>query len=202
MSRLVALAAMAAFSLGAVAEDKPAEAKEAKSEPAAATSVLDFTVKDINGNDTKLSERYNGKVLVIVNTASKCGYTEQYADLEAVYKKYHEQGLEVLAFPSNDFGGQEPGSNEEIKTFCSSKFDVTFPLFSKVPVKGEDKVPLYSYLTDTKKNPATGGDIKWNFTKFLVGRDGKIIARYEPKVKPTDAEVTAAVEKALAAKPQ
>jgi glutathione peroxidase len=204
MSRLITYAAVVAVAFGAMAADEKKGEKEAKAGPAAAapSGVLDFSMKDIDGKDAKLGATYSGKVLLIVNTASKCGFTPQYADLEAVYKKYHEQGLEVLAFPSNDFGGQEPGTNEEIKTFCSTKFDVTFPLFSKIPVKGDAKNPLYAFLTDTTKNPATGGDIKWNFTKFLVGRDGKIIARYEPKVKPTDVEVTEAVEKALAAKVQ
>lgn len=164
------------------------------------SSVLDFTVNDINGKSTKLKDKYEGKVLLIVNTASKCGYTPQYADLEAVYKQYHDKGFEILAFPSNDFGGQEPGTNEEIKFFCSSKYDVTFPLFAKVPVKGEEKVPLYKFLTDKQRHPDTGGEIKWNFTKFLVGRDGTIMARYEPAVKPTDKVVTDALEKALEAK--
>ena len=198
MSRLIALASMVVVALGAMAADE-----KAKEEPAAApASVLDFTVKDIDGKEVKLADKYKGKVLVIVNTASKCGYTKQYDDLEAIYKKYHGQGLEVLAFPSNDFGQQEPGTNEEIKQFCSSKHSVTFPLFSKIPVKGDQKEPLYAYLTDSTKNPATGGDIGWNFTKFLVGRDGKIIARYESKVKPTDTEMTEAVEKALGEKAQ
>ena len=198
MSRLIALASMVVVALGALAADE-----KAKEEPATApASVLDFTVKDIDGKATKLADKYKGKVLVNVNTASNCGYTKQYTGLEEIYKKYHEQGLEVLAFPSNDFGGQEPGTNEEIKTFCSTKYPVTFPLFSKVPVKGDQKEPLYAYLTDSAKNPTTGGDIKWNFTKFLVGRDGKVIARYESKVKPTDAEVTDAVEEALAVKAQ
>ena len=198
MSRMIALAAMTVFAFGALAADE-----KAKEEPATApASVLDFTVKDIDGKETKLAEKYKGKVLVIVNTASLCGYTKQYTGLEEIYKKYHDQGFEVLAFPSNDFGNQEPGTNADIKTFCSTEYPVTFPLFSKVPVKGDQKEPLYAYLTDTTKNPATGGDIKWNFTKFLVGRDGKIIARYESKVKPTDAEMTEAVEKALAEKAQ
>ncbi|MBX7255409.1 MAG: glutathione peroxidase [Candidatus Hydrogenedentes bacterium] len=165
-------------------------------------SVLGFEVKDIDGNPVKLGDKYAGKVLLIVNTASKCGYTPQYADLESLYQKYHDKGLEILAFPSNDFGGQEPGSESEIKEFCSTKFNVTFPLFSKVPVKGDAKVPLYQFLTDAKTNPASPGEIKWNFTKFLVGRDGKIVARYESSVKPSDDQVTKAVEDALAAKPE
>lgn len=202
MSRLITGVGIALMAFAAIAADNKAEKKEASTAQQTAASVLDFTVKDIDGKDTKLGDKFDGKVLMIVNTASQCGYTPQYSDLEALYKKYQERGLEVLAFPSNDFGAQEPGTNEEIKTFCSSKHGVTFPLFSKIPVKGDDKDPLYAFLTDASKNPATGGGIKWNFTKFLVGRDGKVIARYEPKVKPTDAEVTDAVEKALAAKSQ
>lgn len=160
-------------------------------------SVLDFTVQDIDGKETKLKDKYEGKVLLIVNTASECGYTPQYADLQATYEKYKGQGLEVLAFPSNDFGGQEPGSNSEIKLFCSEKYDVTFPLFAKIPVKGEEKSPLFAYLTDTGKHPETGGEIKWNFTKFLVDGKGTVIARYESKVKPTDETVVKDIEKAL-----
>lgn len=196
MRAILSIATVVTVVFAAVAADKKAEDDTAAGQPA---SVLDFTVKDIDGKDVKLADQYAGKVLLIVNTASKCGYTPQYEDLEAVYKKYHDKGFEVLAFPSNDFGAQEPGSETEIKEFCSTKYNVTFPLFSKIPVKGEAKAPLYAYITDTAKNPSTGGEIKWNFTKFLVDRDGKIIARYEPKVKPTDAEVTGAIEKVLEA---
>lgn len=173
-----------------------------KKEEAAMTpsSVLDFTMKDIDGKPVKLRDKYQGKVLLLVNTASKCGYTPQYADLEALYKKYHDQGLEILAFPSNDFGGQEPGTESEIKTFCTTKYDVTFPLFSKIPVKGDAKDPLYRFLTDEKIHPATAGEIKWNFTKFLVGRDGKIVARYESAVKPTDEQVVKSLEENLKTK--
>ncbi|MCC6490044.1 MAG: glutathione peroxidase [Candidatus Hydrogenedentes bacterium] len=183
----------------AAEEDGTPEAKESDAtEPP--TSILDFKVKDIDGKEVKLGDKYKGKVLVVVNTASKCGYTPQYTDLETIYKKYHEQGLEVLAFPSNDFGGQEPGTETEIKYFCSTKYNVTFPLFAKMPVKGEGKSPLYRFITDEKANPKTGGEIKWNFTKFLVNRNGEIIARYESAVKPTDESVAQAIEKALAEK--
>ncbi len=136
---------------------------------------------------------YKGKVLLLVNVASKCGFTPQYTQLEAVYEKYKDQGLVVAGFPANNFGAQEPGTNEEIKTFCSRKYSVTFPMYAKISVKGSDIAPLYDYLTKS-----TGGDIKWNFTKFLVGKDGAILARFESKVKPDDPEVTAAIEKALA----
>jgi glutathione peroxidase len=163
-------------------------------------SVLSFTMNDIDGKAVKLEDKYKGDVLLVVNTASKCGYTPQYADLEAVYQKYHEKGLDVLAFPSNDFGSQEPGTEAEIKEFCTSKFHVTFPLFAKITVKGPNKNSLYAYLTSSEANASTTGEIKWNFTKFLVGRDGRVEARFEPGVKPTDEGVTQAIEKALAAK--
>jgi glutathione peroxidase len=185
---------------GSAADQAASAASEPKGAQETMKSVLDFTVKDIDGNPVKLGERFDGDVLLIVNTASKCGFTPQYADLQALYETYHEKGLEILAFPSNDFGGQEPGSESDIKSFCTSNYQVTFPLFSKIPVKGENKDPLYRYLTDSAKNPDTGGEIKWNFTKFLVDREGNVVARYEPKVKPTDAEVTQSIEKELARK--
>ncbi|CAN5554478.1 glutathione peroxidase [soil metagenome] len=170
-----------------------------KVEAAAASSVLDFKMKDIDGKDVKLKQ-YKGKVLLVVNVASKCGYTPQYEALQADYAKYKDQGFLILGFPANNFGSQEPGTAEEIKEFCSSKYKVTFPLFAKISVKGEDQDPLYSFLTGTETNSAFAGDIKWNFTKFLVDRDGKVVARFEPKVKPDDPVVTAAIEKYIAAK--
>ena len=135
---------------------------------------------------------YKGKVLLLVNVASKCGFTPQYTALEALYEKYKGEGLVVMGFPANNFMAQEPGTNEEIKTFCSRKYNVTFPMYSKISVKGDDKAPLYQFLTEQK-----GGEIKWNFTKFLIGRDGTIIARFEPAVKPDSPEVVSAIEKAL-----
>lgn len=164
-----------------------------------AASVLDFRVDDIEGKPVELS-RYRGDVLVIVNVASRCGYTPQYAQLQQVYEKYHKQGLRVLAFPANNFGGQEPGTNEDIKQFCSSKYSVSFDLFSKVSVKGDDACELYRFLSSTEKNGQHGGDIRWNFTKFLVDRKGKVIQRFEPAARPDSAEFTKAVEAALAAK--
>ena len=200
---LTALALVCASGLVATSQaaegDPPATAAPSEKEDPP-TSVLDFKVKDIDGKEVKLGDKYKGKVLLLVNTASKCGYTPQYADLEAVYKKYHEKGLEILAFPSNDFGGQEPGSEAEIKYFCSTTYKVTFPLFAKMPVKGEEKSPLYAFLTDQKRDPKSGGEIKWNFTKFLVNRNGDVISRYESAVKPTDESVAQAIEKALAEK--
>lgn len=157
-------------------------------------NISTITVKDIIGKEVKLSD-YKGKVLLIVNVASYCGFTKQYSGLEEIYKKYKEKGFEILAFPCNQFGEQEPGSNEEIKNFCSSKFDVTFKLFDKVDVNGKNKSPLYSILTD---NEVTGkSDIKWNFEKFLIDKNGNVVARYLSKVEPTSVELTSAIEKEL-----
>jgi glutathione peroxidase len=164
---------------------------------AADSPLYEIPLKDIKGQETSLKP-YAGKALLIVNVASKCGYTRQYSGLEEVWKKYQDKGLVVLGFPSNDFGGQEPGTNEEIAEFCSSKFGASFPLFDKVHTKGPEQHPLYTALTGpTSPVP---GPVKWNFGKFLVGRDGKIIARYDSKVEPTSAELTSAIESALAAK--
>jgi glutathione peroxidase len=160
-----------------------------------ASSVYDFTLPSIDGSDASLSQ-YKGKVLLLVNVASKCGYTPQYAGLESLYEKYKDQGLVVIGFPANNFGAQEPGTNEEIKTFCTRTYHVSFPMYAKVSVKGGDKTPLYHYLTE-EANSTTNGEIKWNFTKFLVDRNGKVIARFESKITPDDAGLTGTVEKAL-----
>ncbi len=153
-----------------------------------------ITVKDINGKEVKLSD-YKGKVLLIVNVASYCGFTKQYSGLEEIYKKYKEKGFEILAFPCNQFGEQEPGTNEEIKNFCSSKFDVTFKLFDKIDVNGKGKSPLYSVLTD---NEVTGkADVKWNFEKFLIDKNGNIVSRYSSKVEPKSNELISAIESEL-----
>jgi glutathione peroxidase len=156
-----------------------------------ASSVHEFTLNSIDGKPGPLSA-YQGKVVLIVNVASRCGFTPQYAGLEALYEKYKDRGFTILGFPANNFGGQEPGTNEEIKTFCSSKYNVTFPMYAKISVKGDDKAPLYQFLT-----AATGSEIQWNFTKFLVDKNGKVVARFEPKVTPESPEVTEAIEKAL-----
>ena len=191
IERVLALS-LAAVALLAVARVAPA-ADPAK-KPA---SVLDFKVKDIDGNDVNLS-KYRGEVLLIVNTASQCGYTPQYKNLEAVYEKYKGRGFEVLAFPANEFGHQEPGSDAEIKQFCTGKYSVTFPLFSKIVVKGKGIHPLYQFLTSKDTDPKFAGDIRWNFTKFLVNRKGEVIARFEPADAPESPKVTSQVEKALA----
>ena len=162
----------------------------------AASSVHEFTLDAINGTPTPLAS-FKGKVMLIVNVASQCGYTPQYEGLQALYAKYKDQGLVITGFPANNFGEQEPGTNAEIGAFCKSKFGVTFPMFSKISVEGSDKAPLYQFLTDKKANPKTGGEIQWNFTKFLVDRNGKVIQRFEPAVEPQSREVTAAVEAAL-----
>jgi glutathione peroxidase len=161
----------------------------------AASNVYDFTMDSINGTPTPLAN-YKGKVMLVVNVASMCGYTYQYEGLQALYAKYKDQGLVVTGFPSNSFE-QEEGSNAEIGSFCKSKFGVTFPMFSKISVKGPDKAPLYKFLTDKTANPKTGGEIPWNFTKFLVDRNGNVIARYESPTEPMSKEVVSAVEAAL-----
>ncbi|MES2739096.1 MAG: glutathione peroxidase [Verrucomicrobiota bacterium] len=164
---------------------------------ASAGTLYEVPLKDIEGKETTLKP-YEGKVMLIVNVASKCGNTKQYTELQALHKEFEKDGLAILAFPSNDFGGQEPGTNDEIKEFCSTKYNVSFPLFDKVVVKGPEKHPLYQQLSGPES--PFPGDVKWNFGKFLVGRDGKIIARFEPKVKPDDITVTTAIKEALAKK--
>ncbi|MGO8701867.1 MAG: glutathione peroxidase [Limisphaerales bacterium] len=159
------------------------------------SSLQAIPLKDIDGNDTSLKS-YAGKVVLLVNVASKCGFTPQYAGLEALYEKYKDKGLVVVGVPSNDFLGQEPGTAEEIKAFCSSKYSVTFPLMAKVHVKGKEQCPLYAALT----GPASAfpGDVKWNFGKFLIDKNGRLVQRFDPPVKPDAAELVQAVESALA----
>ncbi len=158
------------------------------------TSLYDFTVDDIGGHPVRL-DRYKGKVLLVVNTASKCGFTPQYKGLEALYRKHHDQGLEVLGFPCNQFGAQEPGNEQEIATFCETNYGVTFPMFAKVDVNGDKAAPLYRHLKSAKPGLLGTEAIKWNFTKFLVDRSGKVIARYAPNDTPESIE--ADVAKAL-----
>jgi glutathione peroxidase len=159
-----------------------------------APMIYGIALNDIDGKPTSL-KAYQGKVLLVVNVASKCGYTPQYAGLEKLYKEYRDRGLVVLGFPCNDFGSQEPGTEEEIKDFCETNYGVTFPLFAKLHVKGAEQHPLYAALTG--KDSPFPGEIRWNFSKFLIGRDGRIVERYESKVKPDDAELVKAVERAL-----
>lgn len=160
-------------------------------------TIYDFTAKTIDGKTKSLSD-YKGRALLIVNVASECGLTPQYDGLEALHEAYAGKGLSVLGFPANEFGAQEPGTEAEIKTFCTTKYGVKFDMFSKVKVKGPGIDPLFQFLTSTETNPTFGGDIKWNFNKFLVGKDGTLLGRFEPKVEPTSADVKAAIEKALA----
>jgi glutathione peroxidase len=161
-----------------------------------ASSVYDYELTSINYDKLPLSD-FKGKVLMIVNVASYCGYTPQYAGLETLYLRHKDQGFVILGIPSNDFGQGEPGSDPEIKQFCKRRYDVTFPMSSKVEVTGNNLIPLYDYLTDKSRNPRTGGAIRWNFTKFLIGRDGTILARFEPAVLPEDPALVNAVENAL-----
>jgi glutathione peroxidase len=163
---------------------------------ARATSVYEFTMDDIDGKPVNLGA-YKGKVLLLVNTASLCGNTPQYTDLERIYEQYRDQGFEVLAFPANNFGQQEPGTNAEIKGFCMTKYSVSFPLFSKISVKGSDKHPLYQYLTEQSPFP---GEVEWNFQKYLVDRSGRVVGRFHHRTKPLAPEIVNEVERVLAAK--
>jgi glutathione peroxidase len=157
-------------------------------------NISDFIVKDIDLNEVKLSS-YKGKVLLIVNVASKCGFTPQYKGLQTIYEKYKNQGFEVLGFPCNDFGEQEPGTNEEIKNFCSLNYNVSFPMFDKITLKGPNRSSLFEWLTN---NPKTGkSEIKWNFEKFIIDKEGNIVERFRSNTKPEDAELTSKIEKEL-----
>ncbi|MGA3243634.1 MAG: glutathione peroxidase [Bacteroidota bacterium] len=156
-------------------------------------SIYDFTMKTIDGKEKSLAD-YKGEVLLVVNVASQCGFTPQYKDLEEVFEKYKDKGFRILAFPANNFGEQEPGSNQEIKTFCQTNYSVTFDLFSKISVKGDDQHPLYRYITKESPFP---GDVKWNFQKYLVDKDGNIVAMFPSRVKPTDKAFIEKVESLL-----
>jgi glutathione peroxidase-family protein len=170
-------------------------AGETKKEDAS-MSIYSFTMNDIDGKPVSL-EQYRGQVMMIVNVASKCGFTPQYQGLQKLYETYHDRGLVILGFPANNFLRQEPGNDAEIKSFCTINYGVTFPMFSKLSVKGRDQHPLYRFLTDKKSDPEFSGGITWNFNKFLINREGKIIARFGSRTKPEDAELIAAIEKAL-----
>lgn len=180
------------FSIGLIGLEFKTDAKPPK-------SILDFKMRDIDGKEVSL-KKYKGNVLLVVNTASKCGYTPQYESLQATYDKYKAQGFYVLGFPANNFGGQEPGTNAEIKEFCESKFKVTFPMFAKISVKGEDQDALYKFLTSKETNPQFAGDITWNFNKFLIDRKGNVVARFTSKDTPNGEAVTAAIENYLKTK--
>lgn len=187
----VAVAAIAggAYKLGFILNPSPSDATTEK-------SLYEFTMKNIDGQDVKL-DAYKGKVVMVVNVASKCGYTPQYEGLQALYDKNKDKGFVILGFPANNFMGQEPGTEAEIKEFCTSKYHVTFPMFAKISVKGEDQHPLYNYLTNKATDPEFAGDISWNFNKFLIDRSGKIVARFGSKETPDSDAVTVAVAKYL-----
>ena len=159
-------------------------------------SIYDFTLKSIEGKATPLVS-YKGKVVMLVNVASRCGFTPQYTALESIYEKYKDRGLVIVGIPANNFDAQEPGTNAEIKAFCSSKYSVTFPMMAKVSVKGADMTPLYQFLTDKSRNPKVGGEIGWNFTKFLIDKAGHPVARFDSEVTPDSPEVVAAIQGAL-----
>ncbi len=169
---------------------------QAQKQPSQPAGIHSFTMKNIDGKEVPLAG-YKGKVMLLVNVASKCGHTPQYGGLEELYRKYKDRGFVVLGFPANNFLGQEPGTDEQIKEFCSTKYDVTFDMFSKISVKGDDQHPLYRHLTAEESNPAFAGNVKWNFTKFLVNRDGAVIGRFDSRVKPMSDEIVEAVEAAL-----
>jgi glutathione peroxidase len=191
--RIILLLVITAFTMASYACSKRSDTQNSmttkKSDP---INISDVKVKTMDGQEKTLSD-YKGKVVLIVNVASKCGYTKQYEGLQLIYDKYKDKGFEILAFPCNDFGGQEPGTNEEIQSFCNSTYSVTFPLFDKIKVLGGDKSPLYSKLIAFEPE----GDISWNFEKFLIDKNGNVIGRYKSKVKPESEEMTAAIEKAL-----
>lgn len=187
MKRIIIMAAIFGFSL--FTNNFNAQIKNEVN-----ANIYNYSVQNINKKEINLSY-FKGKVLLIVNVASKCGFTPQYKGLEAIYKKYNSKGFEILAFPCNDFGKQEPGTNEEIKNFCSLNYKVTFPLFDKIKVKGNDKAPLYQMLTN---NPATGkSSVKWNFEKFLIDRNGNVVKRFRSPVKPNGKKITTAIENEL-----
>jgi glutathione peroxidase len=184
-------ASLAAFAAGTGEQVAPPSA--AAPAPAGA---LGFTVKDIDGKDVNLAA-YKGKVILLLNVASKCGNTPQYEGLEKLYSKYKDKGLVVMGFPANNFGGQEPGTNAEIKEFCAATYQVDFPMFAKVSVKGDDMDPLFKFLTAQDCQPLSKGDIAWNFEKFLINKDGKLIARFGNRTPPEDPTIVSAIETAL-----
>jgi glutathione peroxidase len=159
-------------------------------------NVYDLTVQDIDGKDVKLGD-FRGKVLLIVNVASRCGYTPQYDGLQKIYEEFKDRGFVVLGFPANNFGAQEPGTNDEIKAFCSTEYHVTFPMFSKISVAGEDQHPLYRFLTMKQTNPDHSGEITWNFNKFLIGKNGEIVRRFDSDTQPESPAMRGAIERAL-----
>ena len=190
------LAATLSFSVSAIAKEQTPTTRPTADAAAVPAGPLDFSVTTIDGKDVNLAD-YKGKVVLIVNVASRCGYTRQYEGLQKLYATYQEKGFVVLAFPANNFANQEPDNNEKIKAFVTSRYHVTFPMMAKISVKGEDQHPLYRFLTARPTAGDFAGEIEWNFTKLLVGRNGKVVARFPAKIKPEDPKVIAAIEKAL-----
>ena len=207
MKTLLSAVAVAVLISGAVLWAKPGDVKDVVKDPSRApakpdkdnpVSPLDFKLKTIDGKDMDLAQ-FKGKPVLLVNVASKCGLTPQYKALEALYEKYKDQGLVVVGIPANNFGKQEPGTEAEIKEFCTSKYNVTFPMTSKISVKGDDQHPLYKFLTQKETASDFAGDIEWNFAKFLVDRNGNVMARFSSRTTPDAPQVTGAIEKAIAA---
>lgn len=190
---MIKFVALSSFALSVIGAFGVAQGAEASKGP------LDFTMTSIDGKPVELSS-YKGKVVLFVNVASQCGFTPQYKSLEEIYKKYKDQGFVVLGFPANEFGGQEPGSNEEISKFCQSKYSVDFPMFAKIVVKGEGIAPLYENLTSAETDPKFAGPVSWNFEKFLIGRDGKIVNQFKSPIAPNSIPVVQAIEAELAKK--
>ena len=194
MSKFLAWTGVLLMALGFAPRPPVVEAWEPPSR-----SFYDFTMKDIDGKDVALSA-FKGKVVLLLNVASRCGFTPQYAGLQKLYETYKDRGFVVLGFPANNFASQEPGADPEIKAFCTTNYDVTFPMFSKISVKGSDQHPLYRWLTSKETDPEFAGNITWNFNKFLINRNGKVVGRFGSLTKPQDKELIAAIEKALAEK--
>jgi glutathione peroxidase len=195
MSRRVAVSAVILALVAATGAVRAEEKKEKGKVPAA----LNFKMKRLDGKEANLAD-YAGKAVLIVNVASECGYTPQYEGLQKLHEKYASQGLVVMGVPANEFGRQEPGTNDEIATFCKKNYGVTFDMYAKVVVKGAGQTPLYKHLTSKETNPKFAGDVKWNFEKFLIGRNGEIAGRFGSSVEPESKELTSAIETALAEK--
>ncbi len=197
MKKILWSAATALMLAGCMTAPYAAKSDETKSDVAKEKQmVLNYTMKSLSGQDVDLS-KYKGKVVLFVNVASRCGNTPQYEGLQKLHEKYKDQGLAILGFPANNFGAQEPGSDGEIATFCKKNYGVTFDMFSKISVKGDDIAPLYKQLTAGAGDPKLAGDVDWNFAKFLVDRDGKLVTRFKAKVKPDDPALVSAIESEL-----
>ncbi len=195
MFKLMALTSIVTFSFLNQTQEPAIEKGEALY-----TKVNSYPSKDIDGNQSDFAAKTKGKVVLIVNVASECGYTPQYEGLQKLHEKFKDKGVVILGVPSNEFGGQEPGSNKAIREFCTSRYKVTFDLLEKTSVKGKEKCPLYQSLTSKEANPITAGEVKWNFTKFLVDRAGKVVGRFEPNIDPLDDQMVKAIEKVLETK--